>query len=160
MTTINLELRGVKWAKYLSEETPAYQASLYLDGKKVANVDNEGHGGPDRVHWLDNEARKRIDAYFASQPGEIYHGIEMKPNLELWCHETLYDQDMVKAVKRAMKRSAYGLHGDKEYLWKIDPAKIDQRFLDHVEKKYPGAVILNGKSDAEILSLIKAHQKR
>lgn len=42
-----LELRGVKYAAFASDETACYRATLYVDGRKFCEVSNDGHGGCD-----------------------------------------------------------------------------------------------------------------
>lgn len=38
-----IELKGIKVHMGLSEETPAYTAKLYVDGKHFADLSNQGH---------------------------------------------------------------------------------------------------------------------
>jgi len=56
------EMRGVKIHKGLSHETIAFTGSLYLGGKRVAHVENEGQGGPNNCTFKD---AKIGDAFFA-----------------------------------------------------------------------------------------------
>jgi hypothetical protein len=42
-----VELRGVKYAEFASDETACYRATLYVDGAKFCEVSNDGHGGCD-----------------------------------------------------------------------------------------------------------------
>jgi len=43
--TMQIELRNIKVAEHMSEETIAFTANLYINNKKTAFVKNEGHGG-------------------------------------------------------------------------------------------------------------------
>lgn len=54
-------LKNVKYAAFNSHETHCYQASLYLNGKKVADIENEGHGGPDMQWYVSKEAEKAVN---------------------------------------------------------------------------------------------------
>ena len=45
---MKLQLKNIKHTEWASEETHCYQASLFVDGKPVAIVSNDGHGGCDR----------------------------------------------------------------------------------------------------------------
>lgn len=45
-----VELKSYKEVKSFSEETVCFQATVYVDGKKVAEVSNDGKGGPHRWH--------------------------------------------------------------------------------------------------------------
>ena len=42
---LRIELKSIKHARNLSEETNAFTASLYVEGVRVATCKNEGHGG-------------------------------------------------------------------------------------------------------------------
>ena len=44
MTKESIQLKNVKIAWHMSEGTTAFTASLYIDGKKAADVKNEGRG--------------------------------------------------------------------------------------------------------------------
>lgn len=46
---MKLELKSIKHSAFASEETHCFQANLYVDGKVLADVSNNGRGGPDRV---------------------------------------------------------------------------------------------------------------
>ena len=81
---MKLELKNIKHTERASEETHCYQASLYVNGKPVAIVSNDGHGGPDRViphgkfrpqlhNYTDaggdyRSVMSAVDAYFKSLP--------------------------------------------------------------------------------------------
>src|SRR5829696_3496700 len=47
---MKIELRNVKIARSLSEETTAYTATIYVDGKPAFHASNHGHGGADMYH--------------------------------------------------------------------------------------------------------------
>ena len=44
---MKLELKKIKYCKWMSEETHCYSAVVYVDGKATIEVSNEGHGGGD-----------------------------------------------------------------------------------------------------------------
>lgn len=44
-----IELKNVKIAKHLSEETTAFTASVWLDGRRVGTTRNDGRGGPNEL---------------------------------------------------------------------------------------------------------------
>ena len=45
---MKLELKNITYYKQGSQETPCYNAIVYVDGKKMIDVGNDGHGGSDR----------------------------------------------------------------------------------------------------------------
>ena len=49
-TEIKFELRNFKYSAFATQETPCFEAKLYIDGKFIADVRNEGHGGCNYVY--------------------------------------------------------------------------------------------------------------
>ena len=47
---MKLELKAVKHSEWASQETNCYQATIYLEGKPFASVQNEGFGGPTSIY--------------------------------------------------------------------------------------------------------------
>jgi len=45
-----LEVKNITHYARGSEETPCYNATVYINGKKAIEVSNDGHGGCDRQH--------------------------------------------------------------------------------------------------------------
>ena len=71
---MKLELKNIKHTAWASQETHCYQASLYVDGKPVAIVSNDGHGGADRDYahpkFKDEyrATRRKVHEYFDGLP--------------------------------------------------------------------------------------------
>jgi hypothetical protein len=157
-----LELRGIKYAAFASEETFCYSATLYLNGRKIAIVSNDGHGGADREHWTNGhggEDRATVSAHFAAMPPEITDSglpdgttFELQPSLETWCHARVADFLIVRDVRKACKRHVVGITSDgKELQFKIAPEHLEM-MRAKILAKYPGMVILNGLDDAAIIA--------
>jgi hypothetical protein len=51
---MDVELRGFKHHKGLSRETEAFTALLFVDGKKIAEVLNDGNGGATNISHIGN----------------------------------------------------------------------------------------------------------
>ena len=65
---MNISLKNVRTYEGLSEETVAFAASVYVDGKKVGDAKNNGQGGPNDVdvfsmdgRW-DRDLRKKMES--------------------------------------------------------------------------------------------------
>jgi hypothetical protein len=54
---MHIELKNVKIYAGLSQETVAFSASLYVDGTKVGEARNAGHGGNNDVDAFDKDGR-------------------------------------------------------------------------------------------------------
>jgi hypothetical protein len=53
---MKVELKSIK--EIPGDETPCFQATLYLEGVKAAIVSNSGRGGCNHYHWFDQKAGK------------------------------------------------------------------------------------------------------
>lgn len=62
MTKPKLMLKSFKVYEKISEETLAFSARVYFNGKLVGDAKNSGTGGPDELRVNNNE-RKEIEAY-------------------------------------------------------------------------------------------------
>ena len=108
---MKLELKAIKHTEWASEETHCYQASLFVDGKPVAIVSNDGHGGCDREYdhpkcKVDYRATmKAVHEYFKSLPNEPSEWSEdgFAQTLEGWCGDQVNDWLSTKELKRKFK---------------------------------------------------------
>ena len=103
---MKIELRGIKYSAFASQETICYEASIYIDGVRVGTVDNDGRGGSDNVHpW---EVAERIDEYAKTLPKFTCEWIdpatgnpgEIHQNHEIIFGELMNDHLMKKDLKR------------------------------------------------------------
>ena len=59
---MKIELRRFTSNVRLSQETTAFAADIWVDGKKAGSADNDGHGGATRVR-LDPSVRDQVEAH-------------------------------------------------------------------------------------------------
>jgi len=107
---MKIELKNIKYAAFASQETSCYEATIYIDGKKVGLVENSGHGGSDNVHpW---QLATQIDEYAKTLPFAACSFDDPrtgKPAMMAQDHETIFG-DLLQAylldrdLKRAMSR--------------------------------------------------------
>lgn len=57
---MKIELKNIKVAEALSEETTAFTADLYINGIKVGCCKNQGHGGPTMYYPYDSSDSWRL----------------------------------------------------------------------------------------------------
>lgn len=164
---MHLELKSISHNEALSEETNAYSATLYLDGKKVAAVSNHGQGGCDEQHWFDRAAEAKITAYFAAMPERATkYEIDGKPfmvqpDLEGWCGDQLTAWLINRDYKRILSRKVVTTDGVTEWTWKIKPADLGNAYKggtlrDYVLAQRVGTRIVNDFSATELADHIKA----
>ena len=105
---MKLELKNIKHTEWASQETLCYEAALYVDGKPVALVSNDGHGGCDREyphpkHKGDfRAAMAAVHAHFAALPVDEKYG--MAQQLEYWCADTVNEYLTARDLKKALRK--------------------------------------------------------
>ena len=108
---MKLQLKAIKHTEWASEETHCYQASLFVDGKPVAIVSNDGHGGCDRDYdhpKFKGDYRATMNAvheYFKSLPNEPSEWSEdgFAQSLEGWCGDQVNEFLSSRELKRKFK---------------------------------------------------------
>jgi hypothetical protein len=86
---MKLELKNIKHTEWASQETNCYQASLYVDGKAVAVVSNDGHGGPDMEY-----PHSKFKGDYRAKMSEVYAYFKTLPNIPSPLFEDGYSQDL------------------------------------------------------------------
>lgn len=85
------------------EETPRFEASLYLDGKKVATVSNGGTGGCNSYHWEDGRwdtpTQKVCNQIAEEHLGETYNEA-----LDMLVYNIMDAVDYLKKAKSNAKK--------------------------------------------------------
>ena len=86
---MKLELKNIKHTAWASQETYCYQASLYVDGKPVAVVSNEGHGGPDMDY-----AHPKFKGDFRDKMNQVHAYFKTLPKIPSQWNVEGYSQDL------------------------------------------------------------------
>jgi len=121
---MKLELKNIKHTAWASQETHCYQASLYVNGKPIAVVSNDGCGGADRVKIHGNfslsshdfvtyrEILSDVEEHFKSLPPSpfSYEGADgvmihdsLPQTLEGWCCDAVNDWLSARELKKKLK---------------------------------------------------------
>ena len=108
---MKLELKNIKHTAWASEETHCYQASLYVNGKPLSIVSNDGHGGCDRDYAHPKfkgdyfDMFRSVEAHFKSLPNDPSEWNEdgMEQCLEFWCADQVNDWLSARELKRMMR---------------------------------------------------------
>lgn len=138
---VSIELRRVAYNKRLSEETPCFTADVWVNGERVGDVRNHGHGGSDIVYPPALGAF--LDAYAKTLP---------RPANQEYpeCGETVIGRALERALARqdlARKLRTRTVFASQSVLYttKATPAQI--------RINYPGAQVLNEMPPEEALTL-------
>jgi hypothetical protein len=135
---MKIELKNVKHAKFASEETECFAATVWIDGKKVGEVSNDGKGGAHEYRpWA---LADQIGAYAKTLPPVVCNFI-----------------DRNTGKKAVMPQSADGLIDDVFYDWqsrKLIDAELKNRL---VWRETDGRIYRTAKLSAQTLATALAN---
>ena len=103
---MNIELKNVKEYKNMSQETTAFHATLYVDGKRVGTASNGGYGDPIHI----NAPRKVVDQMvdYANSLPEVEaklgdYSFRYKPSPDSLISDILTKNLQTRDLKRDLK---------------------------------------------------------
>jgi len=130
----------------MSEETNAFVADVYVNGKKVAYAKNDGHGGETYYHSYskDNTLLRKAEEYCLSLPPiKTPYNFEIEMNLTNFIDELveaeLKKKDQKKMEKKMEKAIMWGVPNDYRYsqvTFKVPLAQIPRPQLQMYVDKY------------------------
>jgi hypothetical protein len=105
---MKIELKNVKHSEFASHETNCFEATIYIDGKKVGHAENSGQGGTTNIS--PNTLVLMLDEYAKTLPPLIYKSndtieiTEIKQDAELLIDELLTTWLYARDLKRMMAK--------------------------------------------------------
>lgn len=152
---MKIELRRFTTNARLSQETTAFAADVWVDGKKVGHAENDGHGGATIVH-LDRSIRDAVEAHGKTLVPAEYKSFTSGAE---WIVDQLVEAELQKRSDKAFakkianadakekaKCAAHGLqaarlrHGD-TWLWFAFKPGADPKVLaDTIAAKHKAIV--------------------
>jgi hypothetical protein len=139
---MKIELKNIKHSEFASQETNCYQATIYIDGKRVGTVENAGHGGCDNVYPY--QVAQQINAYAKTLPKTVCSFIDPetgKPAEMEQDHETIFGDIlsswlMSKDLKRLMSKRIVFVKEDGN-VYETKALKADQLKLNLNQSRLP-----------------------
>lgn len=164
-------LRGVKHFEAGSEETECFVATLYVNGKKLAYCENDGHGGSTNVRFFPETCKleEKIEAFLKTQPKIKPEGYDFELDLDLeyivddLLEKYLQAKEHQKMMRKTEKALLFKEKGGGHYLisWKDKKVTIDtllkmpngrQSIKNIIERETAkGAVLVNENIPVELL---------
>lgn len=157
---MKIELKNLKIANHLSEETTAYSATIYVDGKAAFHTSNEGRGGCDRIHRVsgsDGPTVAEINSWLADNvaPSGPFQAdpAQRQPwdtgslcDLELLVSRMMALDEAGKALKRLLRKHVVTLGSDdKAYQYKAEP---NDAAIATIRKGKADETVVNGADDS------------
>lgn len=155
---MKIELKKVEFSERMSEETNCFVADLYINGKNVGYVKNDGHGGCTDYRGnskQDNEVIAQAEAYCKTLPDIDYGTFKIKNSLENTIDILFEDFLKTKEQKKMEKRMqtcilvgephamTYSYYNFKRPLSEISATILQMNVERIKEKMKPSEVILN-----------------
>jgi len=101
---VNIELKRFTTNARLSQETTAFAADVWVDGKKAGTAENDGHGGNTMVH-LDPSVRTAVEAHGKTLVPAEYKFVSGTE----WIVDQLVEAELQKRADKSLaKRLANG----------------------------------------------------
>lgn len=86
---MKIQLKNLEHNEALSRETPAFTATLVVDGVEKGQVQNDGSGGANR--YSDRTIERELDAYAATLPLVELEGMKFPETAETLIFGIVYD---------------------------------------------------------------------
>lgn len=160
-----ITLKNIKHCAWASEETHAYEATIYVNGKRFATVDNDGRGGGDRVSAFGgNRLIADLEARIAATHpkwGSKYSkdGIDnMEMSLEIICGNLVNDFLDMREFKKTMRRVSYYNIGESGIYQMAAKFKPTAELIARVKEKASwakGAIFLHDLPESEAFAYFK-----
>ena len=134
ITRESIQLKNVKIAWNMSEETTAFTASLYIDGKKAADVKNEGTGGDNYPRFMDRELQKEFYEFCTTlpYPGESFN-MTYDSFIGILLGEWIANDDWKKACRKGL---VFRVKSDNEDQYRTTKGKYSPELASAIREKY------------------------
>ena len=167
-----LEVKNLSHYARGSEETPCYNATVYINGKKAIEIKNEGRGGMDYQDvypemydiFPDKNILKMANEWCVKTFGQesfkfMADGKEetctYDIDLEHHCHNELYKWLDTKTLKRDLKKQYIFVENGQLMGYKKNANDTDTAFKHFFEKNHPNEKCLNFLPFDDALKLFK-----
>lgn len=159
-TQTRLSLKKVQYSASLSEETSAFTADVYFDGKRLAHASNRGCGGSTDIYPYEGQRERLKEAEEYAQTFQDVITMDGKQHdlgkhsVESIVGDLLDEYLAAKDLKRLLKTTV-GIVGTKVLQMK---APYSDRTAEHFRRQHPDVVLLNELPFDEALAAFKATQ--
>lgn len=148
---MKIELKKLKIANHLSEETLAYTAEVWIDGKLAFHAKNNGHGGCDHFYKAGEITEREVDDWIRTNLPQLDYG---DPSLETVVGDLIARMEAVKKLNRMLKTKVVMIDSqDQVYTVKCEPTPQN---CDRMLANNPGCTIVNNPSAELRERVIKA----
>lgn len=102
---MKIEIKNFRPSPAFSEETLAFTARVYVDGKYAFDVKNDGNGGS-HYYMGDRDKAAKAEAWARSLPPKVYEGMELPSDLDLVIDDLVAREMAKKDLKKVLRNHA------------------------------------------------------
>ncbi len=152
-----IKLKNIRHSPTLSEETFAFTADVYFDGKLIGYAENHGQGGETIVDWYDHDLFLRAEEYAKSLP-EVKE-FNFQPPLA-----TVVDMEVEKHliwtdIVRDCKRGVLVFDKGEKFIYKFKKTMTEKDKAKAIETiRNRGEMVINGMAKETALGLAMSCQ--
>ncbi len=154
---MKIDLKSIQHSVFASQETNCYTANLYVDGRKIGTVGNDGHGGCDYFHG-DQAAYAAVDTWCRANLPK-WTGFKADPidtDLEHHCGTLFDDWLAARHLRSTLRTNVLFVKSDDGRLYQVRHRGKIEATISAVACQHPGANILNGQPFDAALALYRA----
>ncbi|MBT2559809.1 hypothetical protein J7E50_17960 [Pedobacter sp. ISL-68] len=131
---MKIEIKNIQYSELLSEETNAFAATLYIEGRKAGTASNTGHGGPTGYRADDEKGKKlieRAEAWCKTLPPDKFRSegkdysfeMNLESHIDKLLDKWLDERDLKRfqtRIKKEMERGVVvGIPNESYSLWRF-----------------------------------------
>lgn len=143
----------------LSQETPAYTATLLVDGEVIALLSNAGHGGCDEYRFAKGfgyDFLKTLGTRVAATfPKITFHDKSIDTTLETECHKLVWRHVRERNFRSKLSRTVLVRDPKDGKVYGVSGRK-DARKLDYAKDTYGSENVLNLMPFEEAFAIAEA----
>jgi len=160
---MKLELKAIKHCEFASDETNCYEGKVYVDGKPMIEVSNEGHGGCDTqfpIKPFTHKDVEKVDKWCCDNLPKWISKYDKKKekndtDLEVWCGEQVDKFLFSKELKRLLNKKIVFLKNNGIYDLSFKKIKkITQKHLLYFANVYSPQKGYDKIADFKVLNTI------
>ena len=151
---MKIELKAIKYTASLSRETYAFTAKMYANGRKYADVENNGGGGPNLIYKVKHNGQ--LDAAVMQQAYKELKADGDESVIEVlhsWSSNAVANHLIRKDMKADFRKSIVfrKTEGDVLMSWPRPKRLTVEQSVAVMQETYPDMVVLNTMPEDEAL---------
>lgn len=141
---MKFEIKNLKHSEFASHETHCFEATLYVDGKRTAIVENDGNGGADLVTPIKPFTHadiRKIEEHIKTLPNYKFMDEEFEQSLEVIVGDLVNEALNKKRLKSLLSRFICTFENGGIYTYRYRGSK--DRGIQLIKEQKPEAQVLN-----------------